>query len=214
MVELPLLQQKSSIKTLQYYNDRCSNESLSYYIHKCFIITKYTLVRVGKSFMSSLWSNFVTATFFCLFIDEPSGSSEASSVGMSPSARRRLDTGFHSTESKQLLDYLRKTQQAQLDLLCVRVRWTSGKDVFRVMNGLVFLVQMNRFFQPALSLLLDLRLPNCNISRRLDPVTSFLQRHRHSLKKYLYPQCFDTLMGMFWAQILKVDALFVNLFLL
>ncbi len=63
---------------------------------------------------------------------------------------------------------------------------------------------MNRFFKPALSLLLDLKLGNCPIDRRLDPLKTFLTRHCTALKKYLYPECFNKLVNCLWCYILEV----------
>ena len=64
--------------------------------------------------------------------------------------------------------------------------------------------QMNRFFKPALSLLLDLKLGGCPIDRRLDPLTTFLSRHFTALKKYLYPKCYQQLVDFLWGYILEV----------
>lgn len=72
--------------------------------------------------------DLLVAVIFSVPLDEQAASSELSGVAMSPAARRRMDTGFKSIESQQLVDYLCKTQQAQLDLLCVRVRESRGGE--------------------------------------------------------------------------------------
>lgn len=63
---------------------------------------------------------------------------------------------------------------------------------------------MNKFFKPALSLLLELRLGESGIERRLHPLITFLTRHRSALQKYVYPECFHTLMNYLWGFILQV----------
>ncbi|CAI8010058.1 hypothetical protein GBAR_LOCUS6673 [Geodia barretti] len=64
-------------------------------------------------------------------------------------------------------------------------------------------VQMNTFFKPALSLLLELNLGDTGIERRLHPLITFLTRHRAALRKYIYPECFATLMNYLWSYILQ-----------
>ena len=66
-------------------------------------------------------------------------------------------------------------------------------------------VQMNTFFKPALSLLLELNLGDTGIERRLHPLITFLTRHRAALRKYIYPECFATLMNYLWSYILQVS---------
>ena len=66
--------------------------------------------------------------------------------------------------------------------------------------------QMNKFFKPALSLLLELKLGECGIERRLHPLITFLTRHRSALQKYIYPECFHTLMNYLWNCILQVHS--------
>ena len=63
---------------------------------------------------------------------------------------------------------------------------------------------MNRFFKPALTLLLELKLGDCPISRRLDPIVTFLTRHCKALKQHLYPECFQILIQILWKLILQV----------
>lgn len=63
---------------------------------------------------------------------------------------------------------------------------------------------MNKFFRPALSLLLELKLGECSIERRLHPLITFLTRHRSALQKYIYPKCFHSLMNYLWSCILQV----------
>ena len=63
---------------------------------------------------------------------------------------------------------------------------------------------MNKFFKPALSLLLELKLEECSIEKRLYPLTTFLTRHRSALQKYIYPECFATTMKYMWDYILQV----------
>ena len=63
---------------------------------------------------------------------------------------------------------------------------------------------MNKFFKPALSLLLELKLGECGIERRLHPLITFLTRHRSALQKYIYPECFHTLMNYLWNYIVQV----------
>ena len=65
-------------------------------------------------------------------------------------------------------------------------------------------VQMNTFFKPALSLLLELNLGEAGIERRLHPLITFLTRHRSALRKYIYPKCFHALMNYLWGYILQV----------
>lgn len=64
---------------------------------------------------------------------------------------------------------------------------------------------MNTFFKPALSLLLELNLGDTGIERRLHPLVTFLTRHRAALRKYIYPECFTTLMNYLWSYILQVS---------
>ena len=64
---------------------------------------------------------------------------------------------------------------------------------------------MNKFFKPALSLLLDLKLIDYPIDKRLLPLLTFLERHRLALKKYLYPECFNVAMEYLWGYILQVS---------
>ena len=64
---------------------------------------------------------------------------------------------------------------------------------------------MNTFFKPALSLLLELNLGDTGIERRLHPLITFLTRHRAALRKYIYPECFATLMNYLWSYILQVS---------
>jgi len=64
--------------------------------------------------------------------------------------------------------------------------------------------QMNKFFKPALSLLLELKLGECSIEKRLYPLTTFLTRHRSALQKYIYPECFATTMKFMLDYILQV----------
>lgn len=64
--------------------------------------------------------------------------------------------------------------------------------------------QMNKFFKPALSLLLELKLGDCSIEKRLYPLITFLARHRSALQKYIYPECFSTVMQYMWSCILQV----------
>ena len=47
--------------------------------------------------------------------------SDASLYGISPAQRRKMESGFQSGESRQLLEYLNKTQEYQLKMLSVRV---------------------------------------------------------------------------------------------
>ena len=68
----------------------------------------------------------------------------------------------------------------------------------------LFPLQMNKFFKPALSLLLDLRLKDCKIDKRLYPLITFLSRHRNALRKYIYPECFNTIMQYLWECIIQV----------
>lgn len=63
---------------------------------------------------------------------------------------------------------------------------------------------MNKFFKPALSLLLELKLGDCSIERRLDPIITFLKRHFKALEKYLYFDCFKQLMNYLWTFVLEV----------
>ena len=65
---------------------------------------------------------------------------------------------------------------------------------------------MNNFFGPALSLLMDLKLRDCSIEKRLRPLMTFLKRHRTALQKYIYKECFDTIMEYLWEYILKVSS--------
>ena len=67
--------------------------------------------------------------------------------------------------------------------------------------------QMNKFFKPALSLLLELKLGECSIEKRLYPLTTFLTRHRSALQKYIYPECFATTMKFMWDYILQVGGI-------
>jgi hypothetical protein len=62
---------------------------------------------------------------------------------------------------------------------------------------------MNKFFRPALSLLLDLKLGECSIEKRLYPLITFLARHRSALQKYIYPECFNTTMEFMWDCIIQ-----------
>ena len=64
--------------------------------------------------------------------------------------------------------------------------------------------QMNKFFKPALSLLLELRLGDCSIDKRLRPLVTFLGRHRTALKRYIYPECFSKIILLLWKHILQV----------
>ena len=64
---------------------------------------------------------------------------------------------------------------------------------------------MNKFFKPALSLLLELKLGECSIEKRLCPLVTFLSRHRHALQKYIYPDCFSRIMQFLWEYILQVS---------
>lgn len=111
------------------------------------------------------------------------------SLGMGPmepdEARKKEelpDVGFKSKESQQLLEYLQTIQKHQLKLLCLR---------------------MNMFFKPALSLLLELKLIDYPIDKRLLPLLTFLERHRLALQKYLYPACFSVTMEYLWEYILQ-----------
>ena len=140
---------------------------------------------------------------------------------MTPLSRRKVQTGFQSNESHQLMEYLKNVQQCQLKMICVRVSYVENvtqppflqlnyyKQVYRALLLACFLIhfvqQMNRFFKPALSLLLELKLGNCPISRRLEPLATFLSRHCTALKRYLYPSCFAQLMKFLWTYILEVS---------
>jgi hypothetical protein len=114
-----------------------------------------------------------------------------SGAGMTtPLSRRKLETGFHSTESQQLMEYLSNARRFQLEMVCSRI---------------------NRFFRPALSFLLKLKLKQCPIERRLDPIVTFLHRHITALRSHLYPQCFDMLLELLWKSILKVSSNTISL---
>ena len=47
--------------------------------------------------------------------------SDASIYGISPAQKRKMESGFQSGESRQLLDYLNRVQEYQLKMLSVRV---------------------------------------------------------------------------------------------
>ena len=50
-------------------------------------------------------------------------SSDASVFGISPSQRRKMESGFQSGESKHVMEYLRRTLDYQLKMLSIRVWW-------------------------------------------------------------------------------------------
>ena len=92
---------------------------------------------------------------------------------------------------------------------CVTVYCLEHKESFRVGTLFYFVCvcvcfQMNKFFKPALSLLLELKLEDCSIQKRLCPLITFLARHRSALQKYIYPECFSTVMQYMWGYILQV----------
>ena len=64
---------------------------------------------------------------------------------------------------------------------------------------------MNNFFRPALSQLLELKLGDCTIEKRLSPLVTFLDRHRYALQKYIYPDCYSKVMEYLWGYILQVS---------
>lgn len=66
---------------------------------------------------------------------------------------------------------------------------------------------MNNFFKPALSLLLELKLVDYPLDKRLLPLVTFLERHRLALAKYLYPATFIVTMELLWGCILQVSKL-------
>ncbi len=78
-------------------------------------------------------------------------------------------------------------------------------SVCHLLLDFILCPQMNKFFKPALSLLLDLRLAACRIEKRLNPLVTFLDRHRTALRKYVYPECFDTIMKYLWECIVQVS---------
>ena len=75
--------------------------------------------------------------------------------------------------------------------------------VYFNLSPLPHLFQFNKFFQPALSLLLKLKLSK-PIARRLDPVVTYLSRHKAAFRRYIYPKCFQELMGHIWTKIVQV----------
>ena len=127
---------------------------------------------------------------------------------MEPDGRRKKkelpDVGFKSKESLQVVEYLQSTQKCQLRLLCLRVS-PCVVDSHTCDVTTVLPVQMNKFFKPALSLLLDLKLIDYPIDKRLLPLLTFLERHRLALQKYLYPECFSVAMEYLWGYILQVS---------
>ena len=74
----------------------------------------------------------------------------------------------------------------------------------RCLDIISIICQLNKFFKPALSLLLELKLVNYPLDKRLLPLITFLERHRLALKKYLYPASFNTTMELLWECILQV----------
>ena len=64
---------------------------------------------------------------------------------------------------------------------------------------------MNKFCKVALSELLGLRLADCPIEKRLEPLMDYLERHRVALQKYVYPDCFSAIMEHVWECLLQVS---------
>ncbi|XP_019857507.1 PREDICTED: uncharacterized protein LOC109585810 isoform X2 [Amphimedon queenslandica] len=116
-------------------------------------------------------------------LPQDNGSDNTSgSIGLTPVMQRRSETGFNSTEAQQLIEYLEKALKHQLQMMCLR---------------------MNKFFKPALTLLLDLKLGDCPINRRLNSLVEFLTRHMRALSKHLYPKCYSSLIDLLWQTILQ-----------
>ena len=53
---------------------------------------------------------------------------------MTPLSRRKVETGFQSTEAHQLLEYLNNIQQCQLQMICTRVCILVIKTSYCVTN--------------------------------------------------------------------------------
>lgn len=53
------------------------------------------------------------------------GTTTRSGLGMTPLSRRKIESGFQSNESNQLMDYLNSVLKCQLKMMCIRVSRSS-----------------------------------------------------------------------------------------
>ena len=92
----------------------------------------------------------------------------------------------------------------EVTVYCLEHKESFGEGTLFYFVCVCVCFQMNKFFKPALSLLLELKLEDCSIQKRLCPLITFLARHRSALQKYIYPECFSTVMQHMWGYILQV----------
>lgn len=107
-------------------------------------------------------------------------------------------------QSLECLEYLRKVQQFQVKMIAIRVRMSAHVTCRETCMLMYSCLQMNKFCRVALYELLGLRLNDCPIEKRLQPVVDYLDRHRVALQKYVYPECFSAIMENVWECLLQV----------